>query len=1192
MQEVEARKKRRAIHGIAGQLSAAGYLPPLPLPTPEIGLGESIRFSSLASVKKALKRRGLSLNSIGLKGEERLVHLGKRLKIALAREEEAMNEAALCKELASRNKSVVTIGVLGRERIAILSKRLYDYRSKELVRLQAQEKMAIWKNIAGKDPVERRKTFQEYNKDKYLKLFSAAIAINNYPEVQRLIELGCDPDFETKAGHSALRQAATFNRIELAKWLCSHGAKVDFQGMNGRTALTIASALGYTDMMKTLLSLGADVNFETTSRKTALMMAAKEGRESSVLVLIAHGVDINAQNCDGTTALMVAAVSGQLHVVRLLLQHNADVEIVDHDGKDALIAAKLAHAHDAVKQLELHIEKLPKDLRRKSIDKKGNFIGIDNQEEVEGGKQKPKGLGAVKIYQNAIVGNDFDVVCRLIRRKMVKPNVETVSGETALMRASWYGRVKEMELLLAMGSEVDYQNKKGRSALMSAAKNNQPDAIDFLISWGAYIQLQDVDGWTALMLAAENGSTEAVRSLISHGAFVNHRNSYGKTAFVAAIGSGQGSTASLLMPRDAAMGVLETTVAKLAKRGLVGLDDGGNNNADVQTLIAKGIPTAGDLCPKKVSSVTKGVRKIRNTDVIDLAQAIADDVDLEMVERMEQQAIERGNIEAARKRGRREAVTDILTSPLKNVPEKTAVHIDPKSFTFSMDICEEVLNGMRENLAEVQKKIEIIVKEGGTVPEIHLDYFSDPAELRLAAFYIQVGENWKSANMLKASLDMQRNRFGENHYEVAKSLNTWGALYAAMGRFDRAVTLHEKAKKILIHNHGHMHVDVAMTFNLLVNAHIGNKSFEQASTACAEQFKVLRRKLDRHHPLCKEMSQLGRKVEKKMCEFEKSEKKRKEAELKEVESQRRLALKHARDQKEWEEKNQGLSLAQAYKGNLPPGTKALMTIESMLTLIKKDALFLKCFKKFSRYAYFKNELNFILEVERFRKTSKKDSEFGNLALSIFRRYILTPFLPALGQESRQRVKQRIKQLHNAKELVDKRSLIQQMKHPQNLFDEAQTQLLGIMHSGAYQEFYPSKYGRRYLMHRVSVEKHTNAWTAFQAHVRKVLAMNHVRAMLAEYEKEDTVSDETERKPFVSNALEEKFQEVVKGRRFRNGQAAKIQCMYRTWKARKEVKAMLKRVIVQRFDPSSNQYYYMNTQTGESSWTQPIMLQQH
>ena len=130
------------------------------------------------------------------------------------------------------------------------------------------------------------------------------------------------------------------------------------------------------------------------------------------------------------------------------------------------------------------------------------------------------------------------------------------------------------------------------------------------------------------------------------------------------------------------------------------------------------------------------------------------------------------------------------------------------------------------------------------------------------------------------------------------------------------------------------------------------------------------------------------------------------------------------------------------------------------------------------------------------------------------------------------------------------------------------------------------------MHRVSVEKHTNAWTAFQAHVRKVLAMNHVRAMLAEYEKEDTVSDETERKPFVSNALEEKFQEVVKGRRFRNGQAAKIQCMYRTWKARKEVKAMLKRVIVQRFDPSSNQYYYMNTQTGESSWTQPIMLQQH
>ena len=36
--------------------------------------------------------------------------------------------------------------------------------------------------------------------------------------------------------------------------------------------------------------------------------------------------------------------------------------------------------------------------------------------------------------------------------------------------------------------------------------------------------------------------------------------------------------------------------------------------------------------------------------------------------------------------------------------------------------------------------------------------------------------------------------------------------------------------------------------------------------------------------------------------------------------------------------------------------------------------------------------------------------------------------------------------------------------------------------------------------------------------------------------------------------------------------------------------MLKKLIVQRYDPSSRAYYYLNTKTGESSWEQPKLLQ--
>ena len=37
------------------------------------------------------------------------------------------------------------------------------------------------------------------------------------------------------------------------------------------------------------------------------------------------------------------------------------------------------------------------------------------------------------------------------------------------------------------------------------------------------------------------------------------------------------------------------------------------------------------------------------------------------------------------------------------------------------------------------------------------------------------------------------------------------------------------------------------------------------------------------------------------------------------------------------------------------------------------------------------------QVERFKRMSSKKEEFGVLAMSIFKRYILTAFLPSLGQ---------------------------------------------------------------------------------------------------------------------------------------------------------------------------------------------------
>ena len=71
---------------------------------------------------------------------------------------------------------------------------------------------------------------------------------------------------------------------------------------------------------------------------------------------------------------------------------------------------------------------------------------------------------------------------------------------------------------------------------------------------------------------------------------------------------------------------------------------------------------------------------------------------------------------------------------------------------------------------------------------------------------------------------MQKARFGGDHFEIARTLNIWGGLYSVMGKFRKAVLLHEKARTILIRNHGSMYEDVATTFRLLVEALIETKS--------------------------------------------------------------------------------------------------------------------------------------------------------------------------------------------------------------------------------------------------------------------------------------------------------------------------------------------------------------------------------
>ena len=92
---------------------------------------------------------------------------------------------------------------------------------------------------------------------------------------------------------------------------------------------------------------------------------------------------------------------------------------------------------------------------------------------------------------------------------------EENEGRTALMEAVSLGRLKNIELLIDSGADVNAKDKYGRTALMEAAYWGYVDAVKMLIEAGADIDARSDTGMTALDFATSNGSKKAAEVLRS-----------------------------------------------------------------------------------------------------------------------------------------------------------------------------------------------------------------------------------------------------------------------------------------------------------------------------------------------------------------------------------------------------------------------------------------------------------------------------------------------------------------------------------------------------------------------------------------------------------------------------------------------------------------------------------------------------
>ncbi|EAY01250.1 hypothetical protein TVAG_027180 [Trichomonas vaginalis G3] len=158
--------------------------------------------------------------------------------------------------------------------------------------------------------------------------------------VKSLIECGCDKDFNSKNGGTALFWSSISGYLKVVKYLISVGANKEAKDNGGRTPLIEASENGHLPVVKYLISVGANKEAKDNYGSTPLIRASIYGKLEVVQYLISIGTDKEAKDNYGSTPLIEASYFGKLEVVQYLISVGANKEAKDNYGKTALDKSK------------------------------------------------------------------------------------------------------------------------------------------------------------------------------------------------------------------------------------------------------------------------------------------------------------------------------------------------------------------------------------------------------------------------------------------------------------------------------------------------------------------------------------------------------------------------------------------------------------------------------------------------------------------------------------------------------------------------------------------------------------------------------------------------------------------------------------------------------------------------------------
>ena len=205
-----------------------------------------------------------------------------------------------------------------------------------------------------------------------------AATLGYVESVQKLLDLGINPNAPSVFDNTALCKAARNGHLDVVNVLLERGADPDVVGEKGDvcflaasydsfiyklldngtrapgkplSALVEAAKRGDLAIVEALLAHGADPDAHHQTELSALSRAVDSGRFDIVKTLLANG----ARPDKSPDALVEAVISKQWEIIKILLANGARPDTPDKDNRTALEQAELSGHFAVIRLLENHI---------------------------------------------------------------------------------------------------------------------------------------------------------------------------------------------------------------------------------------------------------------------------------------------------------------------------------------------------------------------------------------------------------------------------------------------------------------------------------------------------------------------------------------------------------------------------------------------------------------------------------------------------------------------------------------------------------------------------------------------------------------------------------------------------------------------------------------------------------------------